>query len=338
MAREDESVLRIGQAAGPYDIAALDTPAEDLENSHLDLGSVLVPVVEGGQVTVEMSADHQPEAVYLVTPHGRISVTAFAAPKSPGLWREVVRELVESLRNDGATTSVEDGHWGREIVAEVPGGVHRFIGVDGPRWMVRCVASGPTESATELAQLARAVLAESVIRRGAEPVPPREMLPIVLPPVLAEQVAAAQQQMFAQMAAQGAQVPPGFVPPPDADQIDADPSGADAYASDTSASDSSASDTSTSDTSTSDASASDPWASDPSGGDAESFDTPDNRIPGGALDQLEQAVVVTDDQSRVPVTDDVPATDPAEEPGAADDDLQPRSSGSAMQRFRRRRR
>ncbi|GAC48226.1 hypothetical protein GOACH_05_00940 [Gordonia aichiensis NBRC 108223] len=205
--------LLIGQARGPYDITELDTPADDLEKSHLDLGAVLVPVVEGGQVTVEMTADHQPEAVYLVTPYGRITVAAFAAPKSPGLWREVVGELVESLKNDGATTSIEDGHWGREIVAEVPGGSHRFIGVDGPRWMVRLVASGPTETAVELAQLSRAVLAESVVRRGTEPAPPREMLPLVLPPVLAEQVAAAQQQMFDDAAAQGGEVPSGVVVP-----------------------------------------------------------------------------------------------------------------------------
>ena len=196
MARQNANQgLSIGQAAGPYDIHALVTSLAELQNSHLDLGSVLVPVVEGGQVTVEMTADHQPEAVYLVTPFGRIGVAAFAAPKTPGLWREVVRELAESLRDSGAGTSIEDGHWGREVVAEVPGTVHRFIGVDGPRWLVRCVSSGPTEATEPLSQLARAVLAESVVRRGNEPYPPREALPIELPDVLAAQVAAAQQEM-----------------------------------------------------------------------------------------------------------------------------------------------
>ncbi|GAB07728.1 DUF3710 domain-containing protein [Gordonia amarae] len=196
MARQNATQgLRIGQAAGPYDIDALVTSLAELQNSHLDLGSVLVPVVEGGQVTVEMTADHQPEAVYLVTPFGRIGVAAFAAPKTPGTWREVVRELAESLRDSGATTSIEDGHWGREVVAEVPGTIHRFIGVDGPRWLVRCVASGPTEATEPLSQLARAVLAESVVRRGNDPYPPREALPIELPDVLAAQVAAAQQEM-----------------------------------------------------------------------------------------------------------------------------------------------
>lgn len=196
--------LRIGDAEGPYDIDDLATPPEDLANSHLDLGSVLVPVVEGGQVTVEMSPRHTPEAVYLVTPVGRVSVHAFAAPRSGGLWREVVRELAESLRKDGADTQVQDGHWGREVVARVPGGEHRFIGVDGPRWMVRAVASGPDRDAEQLAQLARAVLSESVVRRGGDPMPPREVLPLVLPPVLAEQVAAAQAQLAQQQEAAAA--------------------------------------------------------------------------------------------------------------------------------------
>ncbi len=214
----------IGDGAGPYDFDDLATPAADLANSHLDLGSVLVPVVEGGQVTVEMSPDHQPEAVYLETPVGRIGVHAFAAPRSDGLWREVVRELSESLQAEGAQVAIEDGHWGREVVARVPDAEHRFIGVDGPRWMLRCMASGPGGDSGQLAQLARAVLAETVVRRGKEPFPPREVLPIVLPAVFAEQVAAAQQQMAQEAAAQAgaplaassladAPVPPGEMVP-----------------------------------------------------------------------------------------------------------------------------
>lgn len=274
MARDDENDLTIGSAQGPYDIEALATPPEDLENSHLDLGSVLVPVVEGGQVTVEMSAEHQPEAVYLVTPHGRISVSAFAAPKSPGLWREVVTELAGSLRDEGAQVAIEDGHWGREVVATVPGAAHRFVGVDGPRWMVRCIASGPDETADELGRLARAVLAESVVRRGTDPHPPRDALPIVLPPVLAEQVAAAQEQMQAEQSA-----------------------------------------------------AQQPESSVPAGG--QSADAPP---AGGAIDQLAAATVYGEEPA--PSRDDEPGRDVEPDP----EDEAPRSSGSAMQRFRRNRR
>lgn len=185
---------QIGSGQGPYDIAELAKGAT-FDNSHLDLGSVLVPVVEGGQVTVEMSVDHQPQSVFLVTPHGRITVAAFAAPKTSGQWRDVVVELTESLQGEGAETAIETGFWGREVVATVPGGVHRFIGVDGPRWMIRAVASAPTTGAENLSKVARAVVSETVVRRGDDPHPPRTPLPIVLPPVLAEQVAAAQQEM-----------------------------------------------------------------------------------------------------------------------------------------------
>ncbi|NLG48331.1 DUF3710 domain-containing protein [Gordonia sp. (in: high G+C Gram-positive bacteria)] len=288
----------IGDTAGPYDIADLATSHLDLANSHLDLGSVLMPVVEGGQVTVEMSASHEPEAVYLVTPVGRIGLHAFAAPRSGGQWREVVRELAESLRSDGAQTSIEDGHWGREVIARVPGGSHRFIGVDGARWMVRCVASGPEESEVQLAQLARAVLAETVVRRGNEPYPPRELLPIVLPPVLAEQVAAAQQQMVDQ-AAQEAGVEPetgAFASRPlsDAPSRDSRPTG--------------------------------------------------EVIPGGAVAQSASATIYTEDDgtSSDETSADAAGSNRAEidEPDAvrADEDAPAPSSGSAMSRFRRRRR
>lgn len=289
----------IGDTAGPYDIADLATSHLDLANSHLDLGSVLMPVVEGGQVTVEMSASHEPEAVYLVTPVGRIGLHAFAAPRSGGQWREVVRELAESLRTDGAQTSIEDGHWGREIVARVPGGSHRFIGVDGARWMVRCVASGPEESEVQLAQLARAVLAETVVRRGSEPYPPRELLPIVLPPVLAEQVSSAQQQMADQ-----------------AEDADAD-AGA--------------------------------FASRPLSDAPIREDTPADEVaPGGAVAQSASATIYTED---APAGEGLPDDDAADQGTAFgergdggldtaphDEDEVPPSKGSAMSRFRRRRR
>jgi hypothetical protein len=269
----------IGDGAGPYDIGDLGGEL-GLDNSHLDLGSVLVPVVEGGQVTVEMTADHQPQAVYLVTPHGRISVAAFAAPRSPGLWAEVVGELVESLRADGATAATESGHWGREVIGTVPGAVHRFIGVDGPRWMVRCVASAPPESADDLTLVARAVLSETVVRRGSDPYPPREPLPVVLPPVLAEQVAAAQQQM----AEQGAFGDNGMI---------------------------------------------DPQAG-PDGQPSESGVSEEIAEPEGALGQLARAQVVAEDGA--PVVE--PAPEPAED--AQVPEGRRRSSGSALQRLRRR--
>ncbi len=87
---------------GPFDI---DDIGEDaIGTTRLDLGSVLVPLPPGGQIQVEMAQNGAPpQAVHLVTQHGRITVTAYAAPKSPGgQWREVAGELADTLRNDKA--------------------------------------------------------------------------------------------------------------------------------------------------------------------------------------------------------------------------------------------
>ncbi|QZS55894.1 DUF3710 domain-containing protein [Rhodococcus opacus] len=198
---------------GPYDADDLESGA-DLTvgevGTRLDLGSVLVPMPQGAQLQVEMAPDGSPQAVHLVTQHGRITVAAYAAPKSPGQWREVAGDLAESLRNDNATVSVESGPWGREVFAVTPNADLRFIGVDGYRWMVRCVVAGPSGGNTadsELVATARAILRDTVVKRGNEPNPVRTPLPVVLPEALAQQLAAAHQQQLAQQQGAAPQQP-----------------------------------------------------------------------------------------------------------------------------------
>lgn len=194
--------------SGPFDI---DDIGEDaIGTTRLDLGSVLVPLPPGGQIQVEMAQTGAPQAVHLVTQHGRITVTAYAAPKSPGQWREVAGELADTLRNDRAAVSIEDGPWGRELHGVTPNADLRFIGVDGYRWMIRCVVAGPSGAATAaapLVEMARAVVADTIVRRGTDPHPVRTPLPVVLPQVLAEQLAAAAQQQAQQQQAQQQQAP-----------------------------------------------------------------------------------------------------------------------------------
>lgn len=197
---------------GPFDITELDE-GEEAAATRLDLGSVYLPMPDGAQLQVEMSPEGAPQAVHLVTEHGRITVSAYAAPKSPGQWREVASELAESLRADNATVSIESGPWGREVAASTPNADLRFIGVDGPRWMIRCVVAGPAGAIAAdapLVAIARAVLLNTVVSRGNDPHPVRTPLPVVLPQVLVEQLQAAHaqqleaQQQAAQQAAEAA--------------------------------------------------------------------------------------------------------------------------------------
>lgn len=195
-------------ATGPHDLSDLDSDRETVARTRLDLGSVLIALPEGGQLQVEMSQAGSPQAVHIVTQFGRITIAAYAAPKSPGQWREVAADLASSLRSDQAETRVEDGPWGRELVGVTANADLRFIGVDGYRWMVRCVLAGPSGAVAEgapLVQLAHSVLRETVVDRGSEPHPVRTPLPVVLPQVLADQLAAAAQQQAAVAQQQAAQ-------------------------------------------------------------------------------------------------------------------------------------
>jgi Protein of unknown function (DUF3710) len=187
---------------GPFDIDDFDDPAV-AELARLDLGSVLIPMPEAGQLQVELTETGVPSAVWVVTANGRFTIAAYAAPKTGGLWREVAGELAESLRQDSAKVSIKDGPWGREVVGTASG-VVRFIGVDGYRWMIRCVVNGSHETMEALEQEARAALADTVVRRGDTPLPVRTPLPVQLPEPMAEQLraAAAAQQAQAEQPAQ----------------------------------------------------------------------------------------------------------------------------------------
>ena len=210
---------------GPFDIEDFDNP-DDATIARLDLGSVLVPIPPSGQLQVEVNQSGAPSVVWVVTPNGRFTIAAYAAPKSPGLWREVASELADSLRKDNAKVSIEDGPWGREVVG-TGHGVVRFIGVDGFRWMIRCVINGAPQTTVQLAEEARKALLDTVVRRGEVPLPVRAPLPVQLPEAMANQLreAAARQAQQMMAAAQAAmlrqqQPPPSPQPAPEPQSIE----------------------------------------------------------------------------------------------------------------------
>lgn len=195
-----EAVEETEELVGPFDIEDFDDPSV-AELARLDLGSVLIPMPSAGQMQVELTETGVPSAVWVVTPNGRYTIAAYAAPKTTGLWREVASELADSLRKDSAKVSIKDGPWGREVIGTASG-VVRFIGVDGYRWMIRCVVNGPHETIDALTEEAREALADTVVRRGDTPLPVRTPLPVQLPEPMVQQLReAAAQQAEAQQAA-----------------------------------------------------------------------------------------------------------------------------------------
>jgi Protein of unknown function (DUF3710) len=203
----DNDVDDVDELDGPFDIDDFDDPST-AALGRLDLGSVLIPMPEAGQVQVELNEMGIPSAVWVVTPNGRFTIAAYAAPKTSGLWREVATELADSLRKDVPKVSIEDGPWGREVVGVSKAeqnqlaGVVRFIGIDGYRWMIRCVINGAQDKVVSLAAEARDALADTVVRRGDTPLPVRTPLQVQLPEPMAAQLRAAAEQAAQQQAQQ----------------------------------------------------------------------------------------------------------------------------------------
>lgn len=171
---------------GPYDVEV--APEDDIPR--MDLGSVRVPVPENCQVQVEMDQETgNVRAVHVVTPHGQVTISAYAAPKTSELWPEVCAELAEQLRSDGAIVRQLTGDWGKELSAKMGDVSLHFVGVDGPRWMLRGVIAGPQHVSEGAPAQLRALVRETIVVRGSGPMPVRTPLPITLPPAMAEAIA-----------------------------------------------------------------------------------------------------------------------------------------------------
>ena len=171
---------------GPWDVND-DVP----QGERIDFGSMHVPVTEGCEVQVSM-ADDQAAWVTVVRGDSGLQLQAFAAPKTGGLWADVRQEIADEVAKAGGRSEEADGPFGVEVHARiappepvpgVPGGLHpvRFLGVDGPRWFLRGVISGPAARQPEVAAPLEQVFADVVVVRGDHPVPPRDMLEIQLP-------------------------------------------------------------------------------------------------------------------------------------------------------------
>ena len=176
---------------GPWDVA--DAP----ERERLDLGALQVAVPEGVELRLELSPEGQVMAVTLVHGDSSAQLNVFAAPRTEGIWGEVREEIAEALNSGGGRASEADGVLGAELRAvvpqEVPGqGVvqapARFVGVDGPRWFLRALLTGPAATEDHAAQPLLEVVRDVVVVRGDDPMPAREPLVLNLPPEARQQV------------------------------------------------------------------------------------------------------------------------------------------------------
>ena len=174
----------------------INGPLDEAEANHVrpyvDLGGVKVlPRPELGLRLEVEEGSKRVVAVALDYAGSTLQVQPFAAPRNSGLWHEIREQIVEQLARQGGTTSTVMGPFGPEIRAEIPAPpgsdpagsrIARFIGVDGPRWFLRGVISGQALADPEAASRVEELFRSIVVVRGNTPMPPRDLIPLLVPP------------------------------------------------------------------------------------------------------------------------------------------------------------
>jgi hypothetical protein len=188
---------------GPWDA---EEPFPAIER--VDLGSLLVPIGPEHEIQLVMAEQHG-AWVTVRYQDSEVQIQAFAASRRGALWDDVRAEIAAEVQGAGGRSQESDGDFGIELIAQVPAEpgqpaagfrLVRFVGVDGPRWFVRGLFTGPAAERGEQAGPLEEVFRDVVVVRGEHPVPPREILELRLPPearqALEEQAAAAEENKF----------------------------------------------------------------------------------------------------------------------------------------------
>ncbi|OKL54885.1 hypothetical protein BSZ39_01505 [Bowdeniella nasicola] len=183
---EEEQVDSVAEElTGPFDISQLD----DLDD-RLDLGVLKVPPRMKMNVRIELdAATRAPLAVAVGMDDSVMQLQVFAAPTSRGIWSELLEERAETGEAQNAGVVRQHGPFGSEIVLHLPiqtpagtGTRHlRFVGIDGPRWMLQAMFIGPAAHDPSAAVALEKVLRDVVVDRGSEPLPPKRVIPVTIP-------------------------------------------------------------------------------------------------------------------------------------------------------------
>lgn len=182
--------VSIDRSNGPYDRSEVDSL-----DGRINLGSLCLSALPGMELRLDLDTDQESiVGATAVVGQAAVQLQAFAAPRSQGIWDEIRTEIAQSVTSRGGTAQELHGPLGWELRTRMPTrGPNnrttfmpaRFIGVDGPRWFLRAVLTGTGAVQDEVGDALLGFVRGSVIDRGSDAMPPREVLPLRLPEEIA---------------------------------------------------------------------------------------------------------------------------------------------------------
>jgi hypothetical protein len=186
--RAEDGLGELTAADGPWSFADAPSGAE-----FIDFGPLKLPAIAGIKARVEMDTKSgRVGAVSVLVNDCAVQLQVLAARSGKPLWPQVRRTLISRLEKGAGHQNVLEGSFGAELLAiitvrdrnsnlthDVP---MRFVGIDGDKWMVRAVVTGP--SVTSDATIARvdALLSRLAVDRGSAAHAEGEVLELAPPP------------------------------------------------------------------------------------------------------------------------------------------------------------
>lgn len=209
---EERDELQLERPHGPWDRD--ETSADEDEEGYIDLGGLVVKGIEGAELRLQVEDQEGTiAAVLLAAPDSGLEVRAFAAPRYDGIWEDVLKDIAAEAERRGGTANEIDGEFGTELSLSVPVQTpdgrqavqpSRIVGVEGPRWLLRGTFLGKSALEPDPEGPLETAFRDIIVVRGNEPMAPREMIPMRMPPqAQAEMMAQAQAQAEAEAMREG---------------------------------------------------------------------------------------------------------------------------------------
>lgn len=189
---------RVDQEAVRAEKGPLDESEAATQRGTIDLGALRLPARQDLELRLEVQDTTRVVSVTVGLKEGlkgsALQLQAFAAPRTAGVWDEIRDEIAVQVTKQGGSAEEVTGEFGTELLARLPVRTvdgrtghqpRRFVGVDGPRWFLRGVFTGPAAHDPAAAGPLDELLRGCVVVRGPDARPPRELLPLKLPPTAA---------------------------------------------------------------------------------------------------------------------------------------------------------
>lgn len=181
---------------GPFDIEEVDLEGDEVQR--LDFGALVITPIPECNLQLQKASEEAEEilsAVMMVPElESALEISAFAAPRSAGMWSEIRQQIIAQTAQAGGSTERVAGPFGTELkkqdIVELPSGERaiqpsRTWVAEGPRWLLRGVLYGKAAMSEEFDDDVVGPFYDAfrdvIVRRGNDAKPVGDLLTLTLP-------------------------------------------------------------------------------------------------------------------------------------------------------------